>query len=82
MSSASRRQRRPYSFLPSRSATFAPRSNATQHITFEETNWRLRPRISQIPLSGLRHSSVTVERMFLTISHMSSISSSEPGIRR
>jgi hypothetical protein len=37
------------------SASFAARSRATQHITFEETKCRGSPRASQMPWSGSLH---------------------------
>ena len=58
MSSASSCQRSPRSWSSRRRARRAPRSQATQHMTFEEVKCCGSPRTSQIPRSGSRQAAI------------------------
>ena len=72
ISSAADCQRAAISSSSRISASRAPRSAATQHMSFEEVKCLGSPRISQIPRSGSRHFSIAVSTCFFSIGQMRS----------
>ena len=69
ISSATARQRCCFSPSPRMSASFAARSIATQHISFEDTYCRGAPRASQMPWSGSRQTRIAHSAWASTIGH-------------